>query len=55
MINGIRKTARVITTTMNFCLNPTCLHADRAKGCACCKRGHGKSKSKTPAKSRKRR
>jgi hypothetical protein len=50
MISGIRKTAKTITTIMNFCVNPTCLHAEAFKGCACCSRGHGK---KAQAKSKR--
>jgi hypothetical protein len=52
MINGLRKTARTITTVLNFCVNPACLHAEKAKGCACCSRGHSK-KGKTSSKTRK--
>jgi hypothetical protein len=44
MFQAIRKTAQVVTTTMNFCLSPACLHATKTKGCACCARGHGAKK-----------
>lgn len=42
MVNTIRTTARTIVTVLDFCLNPTCLHSQAAKGCTCCSRGHGK-------------
>jgi hypothetical protein len=51
MIKAIRTTARTISTVMNFCVNPTCLHSEASKGCACCSRGHGK-KGKTSSKTR---
>jgi hypothetical protein len=44
MFKAIRTTARVITTTMNFCVNPTCLHATKTTGCTCCASGHGAKK-----------
>lgn len=53
MVNTIRTTARTITTILDFCLNPTCLHSPAAKGCPCCSRGHGKRKAQVKTSSKR--
>lgn len=42
MISAIRTTARTVSTILDFCLSPACLHSGPAKGCSCCQRGHSR-------------
>lgn len=56
MLEAIRATARIVTTMMNTCVNPACLHATKTKGCACCAKGCGTKKTaKKSTRSRRRR
>ncbi|MEV0237532.1 hypothetical protein [Nonomuraea sp. NPDC050786] len=49
----IRTVARGTAAVMNTCLNPTCLHSQKTKGCTCCAKGHG-SKARKISNTRKR-